>query len=330
MKGHSDVITCCKFHPNFGLVATSAEDASIRVWDVEGEDTGPMKTMTGHQDAVQAIAFNPKGNMLASVSADLKIKIWDMEEYKCIKTLEGHEHNISGVTYSKSGKRLFTCSRDKTIRIWDPTTGANRETLSGHKDWVRQVIVSPDGRQLASCSQDMTIKTWDISGEETKEVSTLTEEHIIETIAYSRLAADKVIIEKLLSAEEKKKTKEEEAKRKEKEGKDYVEREGRFLVSGSRDRCLKLYDLDTKKVLLTLSGHKNWVRGVVFHPGGQYILSCSDDKTIRVWDLADNGENVKTLDNAHEHFLTCIDIPSRLPLLATGGVDQNLHIWDLK
>lgn len=42
----------------------------------------------------------------------------------------------------------------------------------------------------------------------------------------------------------------------------------------------------------------------MFHPGGKYIVSCSDDKTLRIWDYK-NKRCAKTLV-AHEHFVTCI------------------------
>lgn len=56
--------------------------------------------------------------------------------------------------------------------------------------------------------------------------------------------------------------------------------------------------------LFSLVGHDNWVRGVVFHPGGKYLISASDDRTIRVWDLR-NKRCTKTL-YAHSHFCTSI------------------------
>ena len=51
-------------------------------------------------------------------------------------------------------------------------------------------------------------------------------------------------------------------------------------------------------------GHDNWVRGVLFHPGGKTIASVSDDKTIRLWDFK-NQRCAKTLV-AHEHFVTSL------------------------
>lgn len=51
-------------------------------------------------------------------------------------------------------------------------------------------------------------------------------------------------------------------------------------------------------------GHDNWIRALVFHPTGKYLLSASDDKTIKVWDLM-NGRCTKTIE-AHSHFVTCM------------------------
>jgi len=51
-------------------------------------------------------------------------------------------------------------------------------------------------------------------------------------------------------------------------------------------------------------GHDNWVRSVVFHPGGKALVSVSDDKTLRVWDYR-NRRCAKTLE-VHQHFATCM------------------------
>ena len=44
------------------------------------------------------------------------------------------------------------------------------------------------------------------------------------------------------------------------------------------------------------------MRGLQFHPGGKFLISCSDDKTLRAWDVK-NQRCAKTLV-VHEHFCT--------------------------
>jgi WD40 repeat protein len=48
----------------------------------------------------------------------------------------------------------------------------------------------------------------------------------------------------------------------------------------------------------------NWIRALVFHPSGNFLLSAADDKTIRTWDLH-TGRCIKPLE-AHSHFVTCL------------------------
>jgi platelet-activating factor acetylhydrolase IB subunit alpha len=92
-----------------------------------------------------------------------------------------------------------------------------------------------------------------------------------------------------------------------------------FMATGSRDKTIKLWD-SRGTCLVTLVGHDNWVRALVFHPGGKYLLSVSDDKTLRCWDLSQEGKCVKVLKDAHERFVTCLKwapgIAKDVPVLA--------------
>jgi len=78
------------------------------------------------------------------------------------------------------------------------------------------------------------------------------------------------------------------------------------------------------------SGHLNWVRSVVFHPGGRFIISASDDKSIRVWDLSKKGEEVRKLEAAHDLFVSSIDVANNLPMLCSGGVEKIVKVWEMK
>lgn len=305
LHGHRSSITRILFHPQYNIIVTSSEDSQIKIWDSESGEY--EKTLKGHTDTVQDIAFDNTGKLLASSSADLSIKLWDFSDYECLKTLTGHDHNVSSVAFMPSGDHLVSCSRDKTIKIWEIQTGFCVHTLSGHAEWIRMVRPSPSGLLLASCSNDHSVKIWDINKKECK-MDLREHDNVVECIEWAPDSACENI-SKAANLDSKNKS-------------------GPFLVSGSRDKTIKFWDVTSGMCLFTLNGHDNWVRQIRFHPKGRYLLSCSDDKTLRTWHI-ENKRNHKTL-NAHQHFVQSIDIHRTCAACATGSVDTNIKIWDCR
>lgn len=50
-----------------------------------------------------------------------------------------------------------------------------------------------------------------------------------------------------------------------------------------------------RRFLMSFNGHTNWVRCAKFSPDGRLLVSCSDDKTIKVWDII-SGQCIKTFN----------------------------------
>ena len=70
--------------------------------------------------------------------------------------------------------------------------------------------------------------------------------------------------------------------------------DGRRIVSGSCDRTVAVWDLETGTRLHTLAGHQGAVYSVAVSPDGRRIVSGSDDSTVAVWDLA-TGKRLASL-----------------------------------
>jgi platelet-activating factor acetylhydrolase IB subunit alpha len=137
LTGHRSPVTGVAFHPQYSIIASSSDDATIKIWDWE---TGELeRTLKGHTKAVQDVDFDHKGNLLGehwrlstspstsvmfmpavTCSSDLFIKIWDSQnEWKNTKTFIGHEHSVSSVKFMPGDQFIVSASRDRTIRIFD-------------------------------------------------------------------------------------------------------------------------------------------------------------------------------------------------------------------
>jgi len=307
LKGHRSPVTCVRFHPKFTWVASSSDDNSIMIWDWENGSF--VKKLQGHVNAVQHLSFSPDGSKLASCSADMSIKLWDMEDdnFKCVRTLQGHDHNVSGVEFMPDGNQIVSCSRDGTIKIWNTENGYCLKTLSGHEDWVRVIVVSANSGLIASGSQDKQVRVWDVASGKTIQIYK-DHTHIVECLAFSNPDVDAVLT-----------------------GEDNKEDENeipqpRFLASGARDRVIKIFDLTTVQCIMTLQGHDNWVRGLMFHPKGKFLLSVADDKSIRIWDIAKRKQK-REIPGAHEMFVQSLDWSPLSPIIATGGAENVIKIW---
>ncbi len=104
-----------------------------------------------------------------------------------------------------------------------------------------------------------------------------------------------------------------------------VSPDGELLVSGSRDRTLKLWRKDGTLVK-TVTGHSGWVNSVRFSPDGQTLATTSEDKTIRLWTR--DGTPINTL-SGHSDRTTDATFSPDGKTLASTSADGTLRLWSL-
>ncbi|MGK7873463.1 MAG: toll/interleukin-1 receptor domain-containing protein, partial [Xenococcaceae cyanobacterium] len=104
--------------------------------------------------------------------------------------------------------------------------------------------------------------------------------------------------------------------------------DGKTLASGSADKTIKLWNLETGRKIRTLFGHDDWVRSVSFSPDGKTLASGSEDKTIKLWNL-ETGREIRTLFG-HDSWVRSVSFSPDGKTLATGSNDKTIKLWNLE
>ncbi|KAF2722760.1 WD40 repeat-like protein [Polychaeton citri CBS 116435] len=101
-----------------------------------------------------------------------------------------------------------------------------------------------------------------------------------------------------------------------------------WFASGAGDRTIKIWDLASGTLKLTLTGHISTVRGLTVSPRHPYLFSCGEDKMVKCWDLETN----KVIRHYHGHLsgVYTMALHPTLDVLCTGGRDGVVRVWDMR
>ena len=102
--------------------------------------------------------------------------------------------------------------------------------------------------------------------------------------------------------------------------------DNRYIVSGSDDSSLVIWDIQLAKHVWVLKGHSSYVLSVGYSNDGRHIVSGSWDKSIRIWDVA-SGTCVKVLLGESSTIYTVSWSPDG-SFIASGSFNNSIRIWD--
>ncbi len=102
--------------------------------------------------------------------------------------------------------------------------------------------------------------------------------------------------------------------------------DGQTLVSGSRDKTIRLWDLRTRQLETTLIEYTNNIFSVVFSPDGQTLASASFHGSVRLWN-PNNGKHIRTL-TGNKDWVTSIAFSPDGQTLASAGTGSQILLWD--
>jgi len=102
---------------------------------------------------------------------------------------------------------------------------------------------------------------------------------------------------------------------------------GHYVLSGSKDKTVKLWDIATGREIRTFKGHSDVVSSVKFSPDDRHIVSTSWDGSVRLWDITSESE--VRASREHQYKVNAVAVSRDGKYALSGSEDRSLILWHL-
>lgn len=281
-----------------GLTIRQAYFKDVRLQDTEFTNSDLKNSVfSDTMSSLVSVGFSHDGKYFATGVINGEVRLWQTDEIKLFNILKGHTVWVWAFAFNPDNKILASGSADYKIILWDIDSGECIHTLSKHTSKVYSVTFNSDGTLLASGSEDKSVKIWDIKTP----------------------PCEKTLIGhtgSVLSV-------------------DFHPKQEDIIASSDAKGNIKLWNIYTGKCLATfnvqydasIKEEDKAINAIHFHPDGELLVSCSADKTIRLWELATG--NYKTTSEDHEGKVYKVRFSPDGKLIASCSEDRTIKLWDI-
>ncbi|GAB1608074.1 striatin-3-like isoform X5 [Argonauta hians] len=321
LRSHFDGVRSLAFHPVDPVLITASEDHTLKLWNLQktvqpkktaSVDVEPAYTFRGHEAPVLCVVVSSNGEQCYSGGADNTIRCWnipastidpyDSFDFSVLQeTLVGHTDCVWGLSIHSSRSQLLSCSADGTVRLWSPR--CKDPLLSVFKvdtdDGVPTSVdyVSCDPSQMVTSFTSSHTYIFDI--ETNKQVLKLETKQNSDPSLNNRI--NRIINHPTLpitiTAHEDRhirffdnhtgKMVHSMVAHLDPVTSLAVDPSGLYLVSGSHDCSIRLWNLESKTCVQEITSHRKKfdesIHDVAFHPSKPYIASGGADSVAKVF-----------------------------------------------
>ncbi|MFT7818206.1 periodic tryptophan protein 2 homolog [Arapaima gigas] len=310
LGGHKDVVVGCFFEQDSLDLYTLSQDGTLCVWECDTEldglvlrdakkaaDAEPEETRgeSGEEeeeeeqqedgqprsdvirgkadgdkrkDGRKIVRYKRRGK-ISSITINCtgdwigfgclgQLLVWEWQSESYVFKQQGHFNNMAALAYSPDGQYIATGGNDGKVKVWNTNSSLCFVTFTEHTSSVTSVAFTSRGFVVVSASLDGTVRAFDLH--RYRNFRTFTSPRPAQ---FSCLAVDC---------------------------------SGELVSAGAQDSFeIFIWSMQTGRLLEVLAGHEGPVSGLSFNPMRSILTSCSWDRTVKLWDMADSWQTKETL-----------------------------------
>ncbi|KAJ5245693.1 hypothetical protein N7489_005789 [Penicillium chrysogenum] len=258
----------------------------------------------GHRTDIRSIALSSDDRMLASASNGT-LKIWNVRTESCLRTLECGYSLCSA--FLPGDKIVVVGNKNGELEVFDIASSTLLDTIKAHDGPVWSLHVHPDGKSMVSGSADKTAKFWNFQVVQEEIPGTKRTTPRLKLAHTRTLKVNDDILNLRFSPD------------------------ARLLAVSLLDNTVKVFFVDSLKLFLNLYGHKLPVLNMDISYDSKLIVTCSADKTVRLWGL-DFGDCHKALLAHDDSIMAVAFVPHNKDgnghNFFSASKDRNIKYWD--
>ncbi len=251
--------------------------------------TGKQRILRGwsHQGRTWALAFSPDSKTLAAAGDDNRVRLWNVDSGKEVLT-DGNRADTPDVYLSGDGKVAATMGGDDSIRLWEIPTG----------QFIRSVC---DGgcRSRFGFSADAAMLVF-------RDPAGRVVQYEARTGRLMQYCGDRNTAANYWFA---------------------FSQDQKLLAFADERNDAVVWDIAAKKQLHRFTGHDKSIYTGAFCPGGKFLVTGSEDGSVRVWSV-DTGKERKKLSSHDGKGLWRVAFSADGKLLATTGQTGRATLYD--
>lgn len=276
------------FLPGDKIVVVGNRNGVLELFDIASSTL--IDTVKAHDGAIWTLHVHPDGKSIATGSADKSAKFFNFEvvqaeapgttrtipRFKLVhtRTLKVADDVLS-LRFSPDSRLIALSLLDNTVKVFFVDSLKLFLNLYGHKLPVLNMDISFDSKMIVTCSADKNIRLWGLDFGDCHKAFFAHQDSIMQ-VAFIPHNQDG---------------------------------NGHHFISASKDRIVKYWDGDKFEQIQKLDGHHGEIWALAVSRTGEFIVTASHDKSIRVWEQTDEQifleeERDKELEELYESTLT--------------------------
>lgn len=331
------MVTCLAMSADGKIAVSGFMDRSLKVWDLGSGKV--LQSLLGHKGTVSSLAMSANGMTALSGSKEGTLIHWDLNSGKARWTHIAHSGSINSIAVSRDGKIGISASGSEAIRHWDLDSGREIQAIELESlNTVRSLAISEDGKIALAASDYLNISLLDLDSGKVlrsfKEQSYST----IGDIAMSRdgktaLSGAEDMQLKLWDISPGPRMFESRSQYVPLVTDVAISADGKTALSGSvggltgEGGNLKLWDLQSNRLIANLAGHSKMVTSVAISADAEFALSGSHDRTLKLWHLRSRKTIRSLTDRCGRIGSVALSDDCKRAL---SGASGTVSIWDLE